>query len=213
MKATLRLGRIAGLEIGIHYTWLVALAFITWSLAEGFFPEGFPGWATATYWATGFLAALLLFASVLLHELANSFVARAKRVPVQGITLFIFGGVSNLQGEPRKARDEFAIAVVGPLTSLLLAGLCAGLALLASGQGGPLEATLAYLALVNALLKRDVPTVAVALRMPYDLLAYPTAPTYVCVYSIQSPAMEALARALFGHIPFAGRLPVSIPSR
>ena len=68
-------------------------------------------------------------------------------------------------------------------------------------------------ALVNALLKRDVPTVAVALRMPYDLLAYPTAPTYVCAYSIQSPAMEALAQALFGHIPFAGRLPVSIPSR
>jgi beta-N-acetylhexosaminidase len=68
-------------------------------------------------------------------------------------------------------------------------------------------------ALVNALLKRDIPTVAVALRMPYDLLAYPTAPTYVCVYSIQPPAMEALAQALFGHLPFAGRLPVSIPRR
>ena len=68
-------------------------------------------------------------------------------------------------------------------------------------------------ALVNTLLNGDVPTVAAALRMPYDLLAYPTAPTYVCAYSIQPPAMEALAQALFGHIPFAGRLPVSIPSR
>ena len=68
-------------------------------------------------------------------------------------------------------------------------------------------------ALVNALLNDDVGMVAVALRMPYDGLAYPTAPTYVCVYSIQPPAMEALAQALFGQIPFAGQLPVSMPGR
>ena len=152
MSASFRLGHIGGLEIGIHYSWPFALVFITWSLADGFFPANYRGWTTATYWTTGALAALLLFASVLVHELAHSFVARARGLPVQGITLFIFGGVSNLQAEPRKARDEFAIAIVGPLASLLLGGLFAGLWVLLSGQGRPLEATLFYLALGNVLL-------------------------------------------------------------
>ena len=152
MKPSLRVGRIAGLEIGVHYTLVFALALIVLSLAEGFFPNYFSGWATTTYWATGLLAALLLFASVLVHELAHSLVAQARGLPVRGITLFIFGGVSNLQGEPQRARDEFIIAIVGPLTSLLLAVVFGVLWALASGQQEPLEATLFYLALVNALL-------------------------------------------------------------
>lgn len=152
MRPSFRLGRIAGIEIGVHYTWIFAFGLIAWSLAQGFFPSYFPGWATGIYWLTGVVAALFLFVSVLVHELAHSFVARAKGLPVRGITLFIFGGVSAIGGEATKARDEFAIAVVGPLTSLVLAGLFWVVQRLVSGQEGPLAATLAYLSLINLML-------------------------------------------------------------
>lgn len=104
MKSSLRLFRIAGIDIGIHYTWVFVFVLISWSLAQGFFPQQYPGWETATYWVTGVIAALLLFVSVLLHELAHSLVARARGMPVSSITLFIFGGVSNLEEEPERPR-------------------------------------------------------------------------------------------------------------
>lgn len=152
MKASLRLGRIAGIEIGIHYTWLFAFALIVWSLAEGFFPSSFPGWSRVAYWTTGVAAALLLFVSVLVHELAHSFVARARGLKVQGITLFIFGGVSNLGGEAASAKDEFAIALVGPLTSLALSGAFWGLTQVAGDPDAPLAAVLFYLSFINLML-------------------------------------------------------------
>ncbi len=151
MRPSLRLGRIAGIEIGVHYTWLFAFALIAWSLAERVFPSEFLG-SRATYWATGVLAALLLFASVIVHELAHSVVARARGMTVHGITLFIFGGVSNLGDEAKRPQDEFAVAVVGPLTSLALAGAAWGLLQLLGNGRGPVTATLDYLALINALL-------------------------------------------------------------
>ncbi len=152
MRPSFRLGRIAGIEIGIHYTWLFAFALIAWSLAEGFFPGYFPGWSPGVYWLTGALAALLLFISVLVHELAHSFVAKAKGLPVKGITLFIFGGVSNIGGEASRPKDEFVIAIVGPLASLVLAGLFWALDRVLPGQDGPMAATLSYLALINLVL-------------------------------------------------------------
>jgi len=118
----------------------------------GFFPQNYPGWERPTYWIIGFISSLLLFFSVLVHELAHSFVAIAKGLPVHGITLFIFGGVSNLGAETESPRDEFAIAVVGPLTSLLLSGLFLGLLQITSDAEGPLAAILSYLALINLLL-------------------------------------------------------------
>ncbi|MBI4200891.1 MAG: site-2 protease family protein [Chloroflexi bacterium] len=152
MKASFRLGRIAGVEVGVHYTWLVAFALITWTLADGFFPSTYRGWAQATYWITGAISAILLFGSVLVHELAHSLVARRRGLPVQGITLFIFGGVSSIAGEAKTARDEFVIAVVGPVTSLVLAALFwAAWVLLFQGKD-PLSAIVAYLALINAML-------------------------------------------------------------
>jgi len=152
MKSSFRLGRIAGIEIGFHYSWLLAFILIAWSLAQGFFPQYYPGWELATYWVTGILAALFLFVSVLVHELAHSFVAIAKGLPVRSITLFIFGGVSSIEGEPESPKVEFVMSAVGPLASLVLAGLFWGVHQLVGEQDSPLAATLGYLALINALL-------------------------------------------------------------
>lgn len=152
MKSSLRLGRIAGIEIGIHFSWLLAFILIAWSLAQGFFPQNYPGWDLATYWITGVLAALFLFVSVLVHELAHSLVAIARGLPVRGITLFIFGGVSRIEGEPEKPKVEFTIAVMGPLASLALAGIFWGVHQVVGEQDSPLAAMLFYLAFINALL-------------------------------------------------------------
>jgi Zn-dependent protease len=150
VQGSLRLGRIAGIEVSIHYTWLFAFVLVTWSLAQGFFPAMFPGFAPSTYWLLGALAALGLFGSVLFHELSHSLVARARGLSVQGITLFIFGGVSNLGGEARAPGDEFLVSVVGPLSSLLLAGIWWALQQALAPGDTPAGALLGYLAVVNA---------------------------------------------------------------
>jgi len=152
VKGSLRLGHIAGIEIGIHYTWLLAFVLISLSLAQGFFPQAYPGWSPGTYWITGIIAALLLFVSVLLHELAHSLVAQARGLPVQSITLFIFGGVSNIGEEAKKPAVEFAMAIVGPLTSLALAGIFWGALQAIGSPDSALAAMLGYLVWINALL-------------------------------------------------------------
>jgi Zn-dependent protease/CBS domain-containing protein len=152
MKSSLHLFRIAGIDIGIHYTWIFIFILISWSLVQGFFPQQYPGWDTPSFWITGILAALLLFVSVLLHELAHSLVARARGMPVSSITLFIFGGVSNLEEEPEKPKAEFVMAIVGPLTNLALAGIFWALTLTVGNQDSPLAAMLSYLALINLIL-------------------------------------------------------------
>ncbi len=152
MRSSFRLGRIAGIEIGIHYSWLLAFVIITWSLAQGYFPQVYPGWNLIIYWVTGILAALLLFVSVLLHEITHSLVAQARGMPVHSITLFIFGGVSNLTEEAKRPGIEFTMAIAGPLASLVLAVIFWGLAHLISNQESPLAAILNYLALINTIL-------------------------------------------------------------
>ena len=124
MESSFKLGRIRGIEIGVHYTWLFAFALVAWSLAGGFFPAHYPGWDGSTYWLVGMVTALALFASVLVHELSHSFVALARGHGVHSITLFIFGGVSNLKSEAEDPKDEFLISVAGPLTSFALAAVC-----------------------------------------------------------------------------------------
>ena len=119
MRGSWRIGRIAGIEVGIHYTWLLALFIFTWLLGQGFITM-YPGWQSYIYWIAGFLATFTLFLSVLVHELAHSLVARARGLQVSSITLFILGGVSNLAEEPEKPGVEFVMAIVGPLTSLAL---------------------------------------------------------------------------------------------
>lgn len=130
----LRLGRIRGIEISVHWSWLIIFALITWSLATAFFPSFFPEWSVSTSWIVGAITAVLLFVSVLLHELGHSFVALAEGIPVKSITLFVFGGVSNIEAEPKTPGGEFWMAIAGPLVSLAIAGLCYALLRLVGGD-------------------------------------------------------------------------------
>src|SRR5256886_12433860 len=152
MPGSLRIGKIAGSDIYIHVSWIIILVLLTVSLAIGWFPQLYPGQSTATYWIVGLISALLLFVSVLLHELAHSFVARRRGLPVKNITLFIFGGVSNIEREPTSPGVEFQMAFVGPLTSLLIGAVCFLLQLPLRGSNSPLEGILFYLAVTNVLL-------------------------------------------------------------
>ena len=152
MKSTIRLGKIAGIDIGIHYSWFVVLALFTWTLAHGLLPGRYFGWTATTYWATGLVASLLVFVSVVVHELAHAVVAKARGLPVEGITLFILGGVANLRGEPRGARDEFVISAVGPLTSILLSGLFWLVHWVIPDETTPVAAVVWYLWFINAAL-------------------------------------------------------------
>src|SRR3989449_6877065 len=152
MPGTFRIGNIAGINIDIHVSWIIILVLLTVSLATGWFPQLYPGWSTATYWLIAFLSSLLLFVSVLLHELAHSLVARRRGLPVKSITLFIFGGVSNIEREPTSPGIEFQMAFVGPLTSLVIGAICFLLQVPLRGTNSPLEEILFYLAVTNILL-------------------------------------------------------------
>ena len=152
MPGSFRIGKIAGIEISVHVSWLIIFVLLTWSLATGWFPVLYPGWSPFAYWAVSLLAALLLFVSVLVHELAHSLVARWRGLPVNSITLFIFGGVSNIEQEPKSPGVEFQMSIVGPLTSLLIGGLSFLLLLAMRAGTSPLSAILGYLGLANILL-------------------------------------------------------------
>ncbi len=118
-----RAGRLLGFRIRIDWSWFVVLVLVTWTFASWQFPVDLPGRSRLTYLAMGFSGAILLFLSVLLHELAHSVVARSRGIEVEGITLFIFGGVAEMRREPERALDEFLLTIVGPLSSLALAGV------------------------------------------------------------------------------------------
>ena len=147
-----RVARIRGIAIEIHPSWLFILGVLSFSLSDGVFPDQYPGWSTATYWAVGVTSALLLFAAVLVHELAHAVVAQRRGLEVPKITLFIFGGVSHIARQPRSAGEEFAIAVAGPLTSLAIAILAGAVYLTMHERIEQVGAIGAYLATVNLLL-------------------------------------------------------------
>lgn len=125
-----RMGRLFGISIHVDWSWLVIFGLVSWSLSATF-GQIHAGWSVSMRWGMATLAAFLFFASVLAHELAHSLAALARHVPVQNITLFMFGGVSNIQREPDTPAEELFITIVGPLTSLFL-----GAAFLVIGAGG-----------------------------------------------------------------------------
>lgn len=118
---SIRIGRLLGVPLILHYTLILGVLLITWTLTVGYLPSEYPGLAPATYWLIGATAAIVLFTSVLIHELAHSYIAKRNGLPVKRIVLFIFGGVSEIEEEPKEANVEFRMALAGPVTSFGIA--------------------------------------------------------------------------------------------
>jgi Zn-dependent protease/CBS domain-containing protein len=145
------IGRIFGISIDLDLSWFLIVGLLAWMLAASYFPAEFAGWSRGEYWGIGIVTALMLFVSVLIHELAHSLAAKHYGIPVSRITLFLFGGVSQIAAEPPDAAAEFWIAVVGPITSFALAALFWEIEPVASGSQ-PAMALVKYLALLNLVL-------------------------------------------------------------
>jgi Zn-dependent protease/CBS domain-containing protein len=127
MRTNLKLGSLLGIPVGLNYSWFVALALITVFFGLQIYPLMLPDEARAVHWGLSLVTAAAFFASVLAHELAHGLVARAFAVPVNGITLFIFGGIAQFERDARSALAEFTIAIVGPLVSFALTGVFFGI--------------------------------------------------------------------------------------
>lgn len=152
MPLSLRIGRISGIDIEIHISWLIVFLLLTMTISYGIFPRDVPGLPVAIYWIAGAATSLLLFVSVLLHELAHSLVARRNGLPIHSITLFIFGGVSNLEREPGSAGMEFKMAIAGPLASIIIGVLLTALYIFLINLNRLAGATIIYLGISNILL-------------------------------------------------------------
>jgi len=150
-RSAIPIGRILGIPIGLDYSWFLIFALLTWSLATGYYPAEFKNWPLAQYWIVGAATVILMFISVLLHELGHSAVALHYKIPVRSITLFIFGGVAQIGAEPPSAISEFWIAIAGPVTSFALA-LFFGLLQYVVSPLAPLLALAKYLAYINGTL-------------------------------------------------------------
>jgi Zn-dependent protease len=145
------LGRVAGIRIGINWSVLVLLGLLMWTLATGIFPETNPGLRDNAYFAMAIAASLLFFASILLHELGHALQARRDGMEIDGITLWLFGGVAQFRGMFQTAGAEFRIAVAGPIVSAVLGGAFIGLALV-PGIPEHANAVAAWLGFTNLLL-------------------------------------------------------------
>ncbi len=152
MGSSLKLMRIAGVDVGVHWSWAFILLIVTWSFATGVLDHFYPGWSATQRWLGGALLAAVFFLSVLAHEMSHAIVSNRNGLPVRNITLFIFGGVANLSAEPDTPGLEFKIAIVGPLTSLALGALfAAGWAIIRPFSDG-IAGLSAHLALINTSL-------------------------------------------------------------
>lgn len=147
----IRIGRLFGIDLAIHPSWFLALAFFAFTLATGFFPRAYPGWDPVATWTAAVVATLLLFASVLAHEYGHALVARSQGIPVRNITLFILGGVAQLEREPETPGREAWMAVAGPLVSAAIGVLTLGAAYLLPAPE-QVAAVLAYLGVANLAL-------------------------------------------------------------
>ena len=150
----IKLFKLLGFEVGIDMSWIFIALLIAWSLSTGLFPFYYKNLSTQMYWFMGITGALLLFASIIAHEFSHSLVARKYGMPMKGITLFIFGGVAQMDKEPPRPMAEFMMAIAGPISSIIIALLFYGL-YTAGKQGNfpePINGVVGYLAIINAIL-------------------------------------------------------------
>jgi Zn-dependent protease/predicted transcriptional regulator len=154
MQDAWQIGRLFGIPLRVHVSWFIVFGLVSWSLAVGYFPALLPGLPTPSYWTNAVIAAAMLFGSVILHELGHSLVARRRGVEIAGITLFAFGGVSQMTEEPRDPKTEFQVAIIGPVISVVLASLFGVLAVVAHRAlvVAPVVVLLSYLARINLVL-------------------------------------------------------------
>ena len=146
--------RLLGFEVKIDASWLIIAVLITWSLARAVFPAYFEGLSGATYILMGIVGALGLFSSIVVHEFSHSLVARRFGLSMKGITLFIFGGVAEMEEEPPTAKAEFFMAIAGPAASVVLGGVLLGITVLGTRYGwpNPVIGVLSYLWTINLVL-------------------------------------------------------------
>ena len=153
MQAQIRLGRIFGIEIGLHYSWLIIAVLIATSLA-GHFRSEHPNWEATVIWTMAIMTALLFFVAIILHEFAHAAVARMRGLPVRSITLFALGGVAQIGKEAGDAKTEFWMGIAGPIASALIGVVCLAMAWLLGWNfvlepATPLMAMLVWLGYIN----------------------------------------------------------------
>ena len=154
MEESIRIGKIAGIRVGANWSLLVIFWLIAWGLASGRFPDEYPNHGDGAYWVAGVVTALVFYGALLAHELGHAIMARRQGIPVEGITLWLFGGVTRMHGESASPGGALRVALVGPAISLVAAAVFGGLALALDGLGVPalIEGMAAWLARINVIL-------------------------------------------------------------
>jgi len=156
MRAHIKLGRIFGIAIGLHYSWIIIALLVTLSLRSQF-AAVHPDWSNTTTWTTAIITGLLFFVSILLHELSHAAVAKLRGLPVRAITLFALGGVAQIEKDAADAKTEFWMGIMGPVASVLIGVICLVLAYilgwnLADEPNGPIAAMFMWLGVINIAL-------------------------------------------------------------
>jgi Zn-dependent protease/predicted transcriptional regulator len=156
VNAQVKIGRIAGISIGLHYSWFIIALLITLSLAQHFHTVA-PRWNSGAVWSAAIVTAVFFFAALLLHELAHSLLAKARGLRVRVITLFALGGVSQIESEASDAKSEFWIAIAGPITSVAVGLVVLGIARLTGWMPGtepatPVTSVMVWLGYINLML-------------------------------------------------------------
>lgn len=151
-QGSIKLFTVRGIEVRLDYSWFIIFILVTWSLAGEYFPTHNPNWSPFLYWSLGLVTSILFFVSVLLHELAHSFVAQSHGTRVPRITLFIFGGAAQIAEEPKNARDEFTMALAGPAMSVVICAASGAAWAMTRDAAPALGALFGWLSMINLSL-------------------------------------------------------------
>lgn len=154
LKTSITLFKVFGIPVEVNVSWFIIFALVSWSLVSLYFPTNYPDMSEGSYWVMGLVAALMLFASVVLHELSHSYVAKMHGVPIRRITLFLFGGVSQMERESEDPGTEIKIAIAGPAMSfvLMFVFFIVYYVVRTAGETGGVAPVFRYLAIVNGML-------------------------------------------------------------